>query len=51
MIGDSGGALYVMDNVNGALKYVAAGIVSYGFGCALPNSPGYLISNKTKRIN
>ena len=28
--GDSGGPLYVKDTVNGEMKYVLSGIVSYG---------------------
>jgi secreted trypsin-like serine protease len=31
--GDSGGSLYVKDTLNGKLKYITAGIVSYGDGC------------------
>lgn len=38
--GDSGGAIYVKDEVNNSTKYIAVGITSYGVGCALPNSPG-----------
>ena len=40
--GDSGGPLYVLGTVNGKSKYVVAGVVSYGNGCAQPNYPGYL---------
>lgn len=32
--GDSGGPLFVKDSVGGKTKYVAAGVVSYGDGCA-----------------
>ncbi len=39
--GDSGGALYVNGIVNNRTKFIAAGVVSYGEGCALPNYPGY----------
>ncbi len=38
--GDSGGSLFIKDYVNGKLKYVTVGIVSYGIGCGLPNRPG-----------
>ncbi|CAF0860159.1 unnamed protein product [Brachionus calyciflorus] len=38
--GDSGGPLYVTDKVNGLTKYITAGIVSYGDGCAQPELPG-----------
>ena len=38
--GDSGGSLYVKDNIDGKQKYVTAGIVSYGAECALPKLPG-----------
>ena len=37
--GDSGGPLYVLDSIEGKLKYVSVGIVSYGHHCALPNKP------------
>jgi secreted trypsin-like serine protease len=38
--GDSGGPLYVSDTVNGATKFVVAGVVSYGKGCAQAGYPG-----------
>ena len=38
-LGDSGGGLYAYDTK--LLKYVVGGIVSYGYGCARPNYPGY----------
>ena len=30
-----GGPLYVLDKINGKEKYVMAGVVSYGYGCAV----------------
>ncbi|XP_058839014.1 transmembrane protease serine 9-like [Topomyia yanbarensis] len=36
--GDSGGPLHVVDSASG--KYIIAGVVSYGFGCARPRYPG-----------
>lgn len=38
--GDSGGGLFVEDWIDNKFKYVAAGLVSYGEGCAEPNKPG-----------
>lgn len=38
--GDSGGSVFVRDMVDGQPKFVAAGIVSYGDGCAKPLTPG-----------
>jgi secreted trypsin-like serine protease len=38
--GDSGGTLFMRDYVNGQIKMVAVGIVSYGDGCAQPLTPG-----------
>lgn len=38
--GDSGGALYVLDIVNNKIKYVCAGVVSYGEGCGEKQKPG-----------
>ncbi len=38
--GDSGGPLYVLDTIGGKEKYVLAGIVSYGEGCARSNKSG-----------
>ena len=38
--GDSGGPLYVLDTVVNKTKYVLAGIVSYGDGCASAGKPG-----------
>lgn len=38
--GDSGGPLYVLDNINGKQKYVLSGITSYGEGCANEHFPG-----------
>lgn len=40
--GDSGGGLYFKDTVNNTAKFVVAGVVSYGNGCARVNQPGYL---------
>ena len=42
ILGDSGGPLYVQDTVNGVTKYVLAGVVSYGDGCAVAGYPGYI---------
>jgi secreted trypsin-like serine protease len=41
--GDSGGALYVKDTISNKEKYVAAGVVSYGYDCAKPGYPGYIL--------
>lgn len=38
-LGDSGGPLFVQDRINGKTKFVIAGIVSYGSGCAIPEKP------------
>lgn len=38
--GDSGGPLFVQNTINGRVKYVLAGIVSYGVGCAMSYHPG-----------
>ncbi len=38
--GDSGGPLYVLDTVGNKTKYVLAGVVSYGDGCASVGKPG-----------
>jgi len=38
--GDSGGSLFIKDTIGGKLKWVTAGIVSYGTGCG--RYPGYL---------
>ncbi len=38
--GDSGGPLFIMENVGGRMKYIQAGITSYGDFCGLANSPG-----------
>ena len=40
-LGDSGGALYVKETINNVTKFVASGIVSYGYGCAHKNIPRY----------
>jgi secreted trypsin-like serine protease len=37
--GDSGGAIYTLEIVDGVSKYIASGIVSYGKGCGLQNTP------------
>ena len=39
--GDSGGGLYVEENVNGELKYVLIGIASFvsGLGCNYEDRP------------
>ena len=40
VLGDSGGALYVKETVNNMTRFVASGIVSYGYGhCAEKNTP------------
>lgn len=38
--GDSGGPLFVIDKVGNQYKYIEAGIVSYGYGCAREYLPG-----------
>ncbi len=38
--GDSGGGLYIMDQINGKNKYVTSGVVSNGYGCAQVGWPG-----------
>jgi secreted trypsin-like serine protease len=38
--GDSGGGLYVHDILGGKKRYIVAGVVSYGMGCAEPGYPG-----------
>lgn len=38
--GDSGGSVFVRDTVDGQVKFIAAGVVSYGDGCAKPLTPG-----------
>ena len=38
--GDSGGSLYVKDTIKNKTKYISAGIVSYGDGCAQVYKPG-----------
>lgn len=38
--GDSGGSLFVKDEVNKQQKYVSVGVVSYGDGCAVYGKPG-----------
>ena len=37
--GDTGGGLYVKDTIGGKIRYVVAGITSYGAGCGNVNSP------------
>ena len=37
-IGDSGGGMYIYDS--SISKYIPVGIVSYGRGCALAETPG-----------
>ncbi len=37
-IGDSGGGLYIYDEVHS--KYILVGLTSWGVGCALPGYPG-----------
>jgi hypothetical protein len=37
--GDSGGALYTQTKLKDDDIVIASGIVSYGFGCALPGIP------------
>lgn len=37
---DSGGGLFVPENMTDSYKYVIAGIVSYGIGCGRPSLPG-----------
>jgi secreted trypsin-like serine protease len=38
--GDSGGSLFIRDTIGGKLKWVSAGVVSYGDECG--KYPGYL---------
>ena len=38
--GDSGGSLFVPENINGKLKYISAGITSFGDGCGRRHLPG-----------
>lgn len=37
--GDSGGPLYIRETIDGKVKYVSVGVVSYGFECAVANRP------------
>ena len=38
--GDSGGSLFSEDKLNDKKKFISAGIVSYGMGCADKYFPG-----------
>lgn len=38
--GDSGGSLYINDFIMNKTRFITAGIVSYGEGCAKVNHPG-----------
>ncbi len=38
--GDSGGGLFVQDEIDKKKKFITAGIVSYGDGCGTINKPG-----------
>ena len=38
--GDSGGGLFVQQNLSSVLRYTIQGIVSYGEQCASPMKPG-----------
>lgn len=39
-LGDSGGPLFIKDEIDRVLKFVLVGITSYGQDCALPGLPG-----------